>query len=196
MSERKWVVNIYESLNELDKDCEPYDKGHECMEDALRGSTPKNIGSVNLSFPFKGNDLFDLPKRVYRHMMIGFWYIRLLRAGTADPHRAFVAYLAARDKLFPFHNFLWLRADGSIPTWAWFSARLWALYPDSISGHSLRVGGATSLAASGVLGDQIQAMGHWSSDFFRIYICKNPALLHAIVFNGQSIHDPVFHWSI
>jgi hypothetical protein len=70
-----------------------------------------------------------------------------------------------------------------------------AFFPDSISGHSLRAGGATSLAASGVPFDRIRAMGRWSSDAFRIYVRKNPALLHALVFNGRSIHDPVhpFH---
>ncbi|KAG2743558.1 hypothetical protein P692DRAFT_20747660 [Suillus brevipes Sb2] len=50
-------------------------------------------------------------------------------------------------------------------------------------------GGATSLAASGVPFDRIQAMGRWSSDAFCIYVRKNPALLHALVFNGRSIHD-------
>ncbi|KAG2068905.1 hypothetical protein BDR04DRAFT_995848, partial [Suillus decipiens] len=49
----------------------------------------------------------------------------------------------------PFQQFLWPREDGSIPTCAWFIAYLRALFPDYISGHLLRVGGATSLAASG-----------------------------------------------
>lgn len=117
------------------------------------------------------------------------------RAMSADPHGAFCSYLSSRDRLFPFNSFLWLRRDGSIPTRSWFIGRLRALFPSSISGHSLRAGGATSLAASGVSFDRIQAMGRWSSDSFRVYIRKNPALMHALVFNGRSIHDPAapFH---
>lgn len=111
------------------------------------------------------------------------------RAESADPHGTFLSYLSSRDHLFPFNSFLWLRGDGSIPTRNWFIARLRARFPKSISGHSLRAGGATSLAAAGVPFDQIQAMGRWSSEAFRIYVRKNPALLHALVFNGRSIHD-------
>ncbi|KAG2757271.1 hypothetical protein P692DRAFT_201671710, partial [Suillus brevipes Sb2] len=82
--------------------------------------------------------------------------IVIQRASPADPHHTFTTYLASRDRLFPFNSSLWLRSDGSIPTRAWFIARLRALFPGSISGHSLRAGGATSLAASGVHGDRIQ----------------------------------------
>lgn len=116
--------------------------------------------------------------------------IVIQRAESADPQNTFLSYIASRDALFPFHSFLWIRSNGSIPTRAWFMGRLRAMFPDSISGHSLRAGGATSLAASGVSADRIQAMGRWSTDSFRIYIRKNPALLHALVFNGRSIHDP------
>lgn len=117
------------------------------------------------------------------------------RSESADPQRCFLSYIASRDKLFPFNSFLWLCNNGSIPTRKWFISRLRGFFPDSISGHSLRAGGATSLAASGVPADRIQAMGRWSSDSFRIYIRKNPALLHALLFNGRSIHDSVttFH---
>ncbi|KAG1884227.1 uncharacterized protein F5891DRAFT_971246, partial [Suillus fuscotomentosus] len=72
---------------------------------------------------------------------------------------------------------------------AWFISRLSMLFPDSISGHSLCASRATSLVAARVLADRIQAMGGWSSDSFHIYIRKNPALLHALLFNGRSIHD-------
>jgi hypothetical protein len=111
------------------------------------------------------------------------------KAEVVDPHHAFLSYLASQDRLFPLHSFLWLRSDGSVPTHVWFIKHLQHFFPDSISGHSLCTGGATSLAATGVPADRIQAMGHWSSDAFQFYICKNPALLHTLVFNGQSIHD-------
>ncbi|KAG2340132.1 hypothetical protein BDR05DRAFT_977434 [Suillus weaverae] len=92
------------------------------------------------------------------------------RTESADPHGAFCSYLSSWDRLFPFNSFLWLRSDGTIPTRSWFIGRLRALFPESILGHSLRSGGATSLAASGVSFDHIQAMRHWSSDSFRVYI--------------------------
>ncbi|KAG2349428.1 hypothetical protein BDR05DRAFT_972470 [Suillus weaverae] len=79
---------------------------------------------------------------------------------TTDPQLTFTTYLASCNCLFPFDSLLLLHSDGSIPTRAWFIARLQALFPVSISGHSLCAGGATSLAASGVHGDHIQAMGY------------------------------------
>ncbi|KAG2341722.1 hypothetical protein BDR05DRAFT_835209, partial [Suillus weaverae] len=74
----------------------------------------------------------------------------------------------------------------------WFIARLEGLFPDSISGHSLQAGGATSLAASVCIGlisqfphqnykiNDLTCMGHWSSDTFHIYIHKNLSLLHIL----------------
>lgn len=114
------------------------------------------------------------------------------RTDSEDAHGTFLSYLASRDKCFPFHSSLWIRSNGTIPTRAWFISRLRNFFPESISGHSLRAGGATSLAAAGVTADRIQAMGRWSSDSFHIYVRKNPALLHALVFHGRSIHEPVF----
>jgi hypothetical protein len=115
--------------------------------------------------------------------------IVIQRAESVDPQRVFLLYITSWDKLFPFNSFLWLRSDGSIPTHVWFVSWLHSHFPDSISGHSLRAGGATSLTVVGISTDHIQAMGHWLSDSFCIYIRKNLALLHALLFNGQSIHD-------
>lgn len=106
-----------------------------------------------------------------------------------DPHKIFLDYLTSRDSLFPFHSTLWLRSTGAVPTRAWFLTRLRKFFPPSIAGHSLRSGGATSLAAAGVPASEIQAIGRWSSDSFRSYIRKNQTLLIAIVFNGRSAHD-------
>ena len=73
-----------------------------------------------------------------------------------DPFTAFTTYLSSRDRLFPFHPHLWLRADGSQPTRSWFMSKLCQVLPSSIAGHSLRAGGATSLAAAGVPPSQIK----------------------------------------
>ena len=68
--------------------------------------------------------------------------------------------------------------------------RLRKFFPKDIAGHSLRSGGATSLAEAGADFDTIQAAGRWSSDAFRIYIRKNPVVIHAILM-GRPAHQPL-----
>ncbi|KAG2738749.1 hypothetical protein P692DRAFT_201675228, partial [Suillus brevipes Sb2] len=77
-------------------------------------------------------------------------------AGEDDPLAPFVSYLGMRDLKFPLQPFLWLRASGSPPTRGWFMRRLRAFFPSSIGGHSMRAGGATSLAAASVPPASIQ----------------------------------------
>ncbi|KAJ8591095.1 hypothetical protein M405DRAFT_694025, partial [Rhizopogon salebrosus TDB-379] len=74
-----------------------------------------------------------------------------------DPLGCFKSYLERRDALFVWRAELWLTSSGGIPTRAWFMKRLRHFFPDpSISGHSMRAGGATALAASGVAPDLIR----------------------------------------
>jgi integrase len=49
--------------------------------------------------------------------------------------------------------------------------------PDHYSGHSLRRGGATSLAHAGCPDSIIQMLGRWESDCYRRYIESSPQLL-------------------
>jgi len=90
-------------------------------------------------------------------------------------------YITARDQHFPYHPQLWLTRAGSIPTRAWFIRHLRRFFPPTISGHSMRAGGATALAAAGVAPALIQAAGHWSSDNFQKYIRQHPLLLHLLI---------------
>lgn len=106
-----------------------------------------------------------------------------------DPRAAFVAYLTQRDATFPCNPALWIRADGSIPVRRWFMRRLRAFFPADISGHSMRAGGATSLAAAGVPPSTIQVIGRWSSDAWLAYIRKHPVILGATLFDGRALHD-------
>ncbi|KAF9232211.1 hypothetical protein BU15DRAFT_18047, partial [Melanogaster broomeanus] len=55
------------------------------------------------------------------------------------------------------------------------------LFPDpGISGHSMRAGGATTLALRGVAPYLIQAAGRWSSDEWLKYIRRHPILQQAL----------------
>lgn len=109
-----------------------------------------------------------------------------------DPVDLFSRYLSARDLLFPLSPHLWVRRDGSPPTRSWFITRLHTFLPSSFSGHSMRAGGATSLAAAGVAPSQIQAIGRWHSDTWERYIRRHPTLLQALLFHGRPIHEPPF----
>jgi hypothetical protein len=107
-----------------------------------------------------------------------------------DPHAHFLAYLCSRDRLFPLHPELWLTSRGTVPTRHWFLSRLHVFFPSDYAGHSIRSGGATSLAEAGVDLSTIQAVGRWSSPAFHIYIRKNPVVLHAVLF-GRPAHQPL-----
>ena len=107
-----------------------------------------------------------------------------------DPYKPFVAYLEVRDARFPLNPELWLTSKGQVPTRHWFMSRLRKFFPKEIAGHSMRSGGATSLAEAGADLATIQAVGRWSSDAFRIYIRKNPVLIHAVLF-GRPAHQPL-----
>lgn len=107
-----------------------------------------------------------------------------------DPYSPFLKYLVSRDSRYPLHPELWLTSRGNVPTRHWFISRLRKLFPKQIAGQSLRSGGATSLAEAGADLDTIQAAGRWSSDAFRIYIRKNPVVIHAILL-GRPAHQPL-----
>ncbi|VDC07991.1 unnamed protein product [Peniophora sp. CBMAI 1063] len=107
----------------------------------------------------------------------------LRRDDGPDPMSVFRAYLASRDRRpFALCPQLWLLADGRVPTRSWFTSRLRQLFPNSgVGGHSMRPGGATFFALEGYPDDRIQGLGRWTSDAFKMYIRKHPALLHALL---------------
>ena len=104
-----------------------------------------------------------------------------IRKSSTETYRLFNSYLSSRDKLFRARPELWLRADGTIPTRAWFIQRLRNFFPKSIAGQSIRAGGATALAEDGTAPVLIQAAGRWSSDTFNRYVRKNPFLFEALL---------------
>lgn len=92
------------------------------------------------------------------------------------PYQLLVKYAGIRDSAFPTNPFLLLRSNGYIPTRSWFMKRLQQVFGDTRSGHSLRAGGATAYARSGVRMEVIQRMGRWKSDAFETYIHGHPLL--------------------
>ncbi|KAG1871147.1 hypothetical protein C8R48DRAFT_582624, partial [Suillus tomentosus] len=76
--------------------------------------------------------------------------------GRVDGLDIFRRYVSARDRVFVHHPQLWITADGNVPTRAWFMRYLRRFFPPTISGHSMRAGGATALAGNGVAPALIQ----------------------------------------
>jgi hypothetical protein len=101
-----------------------------------------------------------------------------------DPHKIFTRYLSSHDSLHPFKPDLelWLRQSGKVPTRSWFMRQLGKFFPKNIGGASMRAGGATALAETGVAPHIIQAIGRWASSTFQIYIRKNPVILQALLY--------------
>ncbi|KAL7279056.1 hypothetical protein ACG7TL_006891 [Trametes sanguinea] len=115
----------------------------------------------------------------------------IVRAASSPPNPLlfFSRYLQSRDHRFALRTELWIRHSGAIPTRSWFISRLHDLFPRDVAGHSMRAGGATSLASAGVPPATIQALGRWSTDTWICYIRKHPALLSAMLVDGRSLHD-------
>ena len=115
--------------------------------------------------------------------------------GVENPVTPFARYVDARDTAFPYHPELWLRLDGTVPKYSWFSSRLASLFPDApnVGTHSLRAGGATRMAELGASSDLIQAAGRWSSETFKIYIRKNPVILQSMLFGRPAFQDLQTH---
>jgi len=94
----------------------------------------------------------------------------------------FHRYLESRDSRMPVASPLWLTAAGTVPTRSFFLQRLRLFFPKDISGQSMRAGGATKMVEEGAAPLTIQSAGCWSSDAFKIYIRRNPAVLHGMMF--------------
>lgn len=94
-----------------------------------------------------------------------------------SPYPWILKYLALRDAQYPWHPELWLWHNGTSPNRSWFTARLHHHFGNNISGHLMRAGGATALAAAGVPDDRIQILGCWSSDAYQLYIHQHSVVL-------------------
>jgi hypothetical protein len=137
-----------------------------------------------VTFPEPSSFSFTLPSHKADPFFQGNTIVvrHIITDSELDPKPVFQRYLRSRDSEFPLNPELWLTYSGTVPTRTWFVKRLRAFFHDGlISGQSMRAGGATCLATTGALPSLIQAAGRWSSEAFKVYIRKNPFLLHAIL---------------
>ena len=102
--------------------------------------------------------------------------------GDLNPLAIFQSYITSRDSLFPLSSPLWLTSKGAVPTRYFFMSRMHHYFDKDVGGHSMRAGGATSLAENGVPTSLIQMISCWSSDAFLIYIRKSPVLIQALLY--------------
>ncbi|KAF8546958.1 hypothetical protein OG21DRAFT_1517748 [Imleria badia] len=93
-------------------------------------------------------------------------------------------YVHSRDNLFFLSPELWLTRDGRVPTRSWFIRRLQRACGFEFTGHSMRAGGATTLALLGTAPHVIQAIGRWSSDEWQKYV-RNHAFLQQASLHGH-----------
>ncbi|EUC67540.1 tyrosine recombinase-like protein, putative, partial [Rhizoctonia solani AG-3 Rhs1AP] len=109
-------------------------------------------------------------------------HIRIVQQWDAiDPIPTLRTYLSTRDSRFAGFLELWLTSGGITPTKSWFITRLHRYGAADLSGHSLRSGGATALALSGVPDAYIQKLGRWSSDAWQGYVRAHPTVLLALI---------------
>lgn len=150
--------------------------------------------------------LFDIRRIMKRHQVsISLHTIRLLLPGhkadrfftgstllicnsniSISPFPFLLRYIKKRDTLFPWLPSLWIRSNGSLPTRSWFLRQLHHHFPPSISGHSMRAGGATALAAQGVPDDRIRILGRWSSDAYQLYLRQHVHIVTARLYQSTS----------
>ena len=134
---------------------------------------------------------FTLPSHKADSLFEGNKIMILKNQFGIQPHHHFHRYLESRDTKMSLASPLWLTAAGLVPTRAFFIQRLRLFFPNDISGQSMRAGGATKMAEEGAAPLTIQSAGRWSSDAFKIYIRKNPAVLHGMMFSqNRGQHGP------
>ncbi|KAG1873558.1 putative retroelement protein [Suillus subalutaceus] len=173
------LVTSFKTLQRLAELCWPNAKKHQSYRKVpLRHSLTLTRNSAS----------YVLPHHKTSTLRVGCEILLLGEPDArVDPLELLRRYVAACDNLFPHHPHLWLAATGTIPTRAWFMCYLWRFFLPTVSGHSMRGGGATALAASGIAPALIQAAGRWSSDEFQKYICKHPFLLHLLIHGSQNL---------
>lgn len=133
-------------------------------------------------------DGFELKLRAHKADQSFFGNTVLIRSAEpfSDPIARLNAYLQIRDDIFPISPFLWLRRDGSLPSYGWFLDLIHSILDQDLGGSSMRSGGATYLAAHGASHDDIRLAGRWASAAYENYIRAHPLILHSMMFRPVS----------
>ncbi|KAF8239169.1 hypothetical protein L208DRAFT_1475424 [Tricholoma matsutake] len=95
---------------------------------------------------------------------------------VADPISLLQQYVQFRDCLHGACAALFLHENGSHPTCSWFDSKFFTLLDRNFGGHSLCAGGATFYTTLGVPESVVQAIGHWSSIAWKLYIRDHPLI--------------------
>jgi hypothetical protein len=102
--------------------------------------------------------------------------ILLIPQDIANPVLLLRLYTQLRDHKHGARSSLFLRENGRHPSRAWFEKKFFLVVDHSYGGQSARAGGATFYANLGISEDVLQAIGHWSSSAWKIYIRDHPAI--------------------
>ena len=97
-----------------------------------------------------------------------------------DPVSLLREFVYIWDRIHGTCQALFICEDGSHPTQAWFDSKLFSFLNWSFGSHSARAGGATFYTALGLSKSIIMALGHWSSEAWKIYIHDNPSICTAL----------------
>ena len=136
-----------------------------CMQDIVFYPTMDSPDYMTVRFKFSKTDPFGKGHIVTIHTT----------HTLTCPVRAMNQYLRARQ-YWPDPP-IFVLADGTILTWSKFISRIRALFTkvgfkaELYAGHSFRIRAATTAAVAGMPDWLIQAMGRWSSDCYKRYIC-------------------------
>jgi hypothetical protein len=94
----------------------------------------------------------------------------------ADPVLMLRDYMHLCNCLHGAKTVLFLCENGSHPSHSLFELKFFVVLNQHFGGHSPCMGYATFLASLGISESIIQAVRHWSSEAWKIYIQENPAI--------------------
>jgi len=137
----------------------------------LRSSVTQGTDSIRITLPMHKAD-----QNLSGHDIV------LQRVDSfMNPIDLFQDYLSMRDSCFSLCPELWLRQDGSVPTYSWFVKNLKHHLGNDreLGGSSMRSGGADYLASIGTPHSIIQAVGRWSSEAYKVYLRQHPTMVQS-----------------
>ena len=102
--------------------------------------------------------------------------ILLMSQSIADPVSLLLHYVSLQDQLHDAHAPLFLTEDDLHPTRLWFEQKFFTILDCSFGGQSAHADRATFYASLGISEDVIQAIGHWASATWKIYLREHPTV--------------------